>query len=224
MKAMVWTAYGSPDVLKLQEVETPIPRDIVALAGASFLVRTRIPIGREVGDFPALAYLPQYLSLFVLGTIAYRRNWFRTLPSSMGVVGFVLALAAAVFLFPLAFSGRVLSLELTEALTNAMGGGHWQSAVYVLWDSTFAVGMCLGLITLFRRLLNGESCIGRFLSQNSYAVYLIHIPIIVFTTYALRAINLANLPKFGLASGIIVPLCFAVAYIVRKIPGVARIL
>jgi glucan biosynthesis protein C len=197
---------------------------VLALAGVSYLVRTRIPIGREVGDFPTLAYLPQYLSFFVLGSIAYRRNWLRTLPSSMGVVGFVLALAAAVFLFPLAFSGRLFSLELTEGLTNAMGRGHWQSAVYALWDSSFAVGVCLFLITLFRRFFNRETSFGRFLAQQSYAVYIIHIPTVVFLTYAMRGIDLPNLPKFGLASLIIVPVCFAVAYIIRKIPGVSRIL
>jgi len=31
------------------------------------------------------------------------------------------------------------------------------------------------------------------------------------------------LPKFALAAGIMVPACFAVAYLARKIPGVSRI-
>jgi len=52
----------------------------------------------------------------------------------------------------------------------------------------------------------------------------IHIPIVVFLAYALRGIELAVLLKFGMAAVIGVPLCFAVAYIVRKIPRVSRIL
>jgi surface polysaccharide O-acyltransferase-like enzyme len=195
----------------------------LALAGVSYLVRMIIPLGKSVWEFPTLAYLPQYLGFFVVGTIASRRNWFRTLPGSMGVVGLATAVAAGALLFPLAFSGQWFSLELTPALTQSFGNGHWQSAVYALWDSLFAVGMCLGLITVFRRFFNGQGRFGRLLSQHSYAVYVIHIPIVVFLAYALSGIKLAPLAKFGVASLIIVPVCFAVAYIVRKIPGMSRV-
>jgi glucan biosynthesis protein C len=196
---------------------------ILALTVASYLLRMVVPIGKSVSEFPTLAYLPQYLSFFLLGTVASRHDWFRTLPRSMGVVGFVAAVVAFVFLFPLAFSGRLFSLELT-ALTNAFGNGHWQSAVYALWDSIFAVGMVLGLIALFRRFFGEESRFGKFLSGHSYAVYVIHIPIVVFLAYALRGIDLESLLKFGMAAVIIVPTCFTVAYIVRKIPLASRVL
>jgi len=196
---------------------------ILALAGVSYLIRMVIPIGKEVLDFPTLAYLPQYLGLFIIGLIASRRNWFRTLPGSMGLVGFVIALVAGIFLFPLAFSGRLFSLEFGPAFTNLMGNGQWQSAAYSLWDSTFAVGMCLGVITLFRYLFDRQGRFCRFLSQHSYSVYVIHIPVVVFLAVALKGIALAALLKFGLLAIIAVPASFAAAYIVRKIPFASRI-
>jgi glucan biosynthesis protein C len=195
---------------------------ILALALVSYLVRIVVPMGKTVLGFPTLAYLPQYLSFFVLGTVASRQNWFRTPPGSMGVVGFVTALVVAVLLFPLALSGRVFTLEVTEP-ADFVGNGTWQSAVYALWDSIFGVGMVLAAITSFRRFFDGESRFGRFLSQQSYAVYIIHIPIVVFIAIALKGINLEPLLKFGMVAVIAVPTCFAAAFIARKTPGVSRI-
>ena len=82
----------------------------------------------------------------------------------------------------------------------------------------------MGAIILFRHLLNRQGRFGRFLPQHSYTVYVIHIPIVVFLAVALKGIELAALLKFGMAAVIVVPTCFAVAYIVRKIPGVSRVL
>jgi peptidoglycan/LPS O-acetylase OafA/YrhL len=176
-----------------------------------------------VGDFPTIAYLPQYLSFFVVGIVASRRNWFRTMPGTMGIVGGVAALIAGVVLFPLAFSGKLFALDLT-AVNNAFGGGHWQSAVYALFDALFSVGLCLGAIAVLRRLFNRESRFGAFLARHSYAVYLIHIPVVVYLGYALRGLALPNLLKFGVASLVIVPTCFVLAWIVRKIPLVSRVI
>ena len=80
------------------------------------------------------------------------------------------------------------------------------------------------MITLFRRLFSRQGSCGRFLSQHSYAVYVIHIPIVVLVAYVLRGTALPVLLKFGMAAVITVPTCFAVAYIVRKIPGVSSVL
>ena len=192
---------------------------IVVLALASYLVRLVIPLGKDVLGFPTLAYLPEYLSFFIVGIIALRRNWFRTLPGSMGVVGFVVAVVASVVLFPLALSDIA-----TAQPAGFVGNGTWQSAVYALWDSLFAVGMTLAALVFFRRFLNKESRFGTFLSQQSYAVYVIHTPIIVYLAIALQRVDLRPLVKFGLMSVIAIPLCFVLAYLIRKIPGVSRIL
>jgi ABC-type multidrug transport system fused ATPase/permease subunit len=196
---------------------------VLALAAVSFLARMVVPLGQTVRGFPTLAYLPQYLGLFVAGIVAARRDWFRTLPGSMGIAGLIAAAVAALVLFPLAFSGRPFALDPT-ALANSFGNGHWQSAVYSLWDSIFAVGMCLGLVTLFRSTVNRQSKLGSFLSRHSYAVYILHIPVIVVVAYALRGIRMAPLAKFGLASLVAVPASFAVAYLVGKIPIASGIL
>jgi hypothetical protein len=117
-------------------------------------------------------------------------------------------------LWPLAFSGK----------TNFLGGGYWQSAAYALWDSLFAVGMCLALTTFFRRYLDRLGRLGRILSPLPFTVYVIHIPIIVLLGLALRPVPLEHLLKFALAAIVGVPLCFAAAYGIAKVPFASRIL
>jgi glucan biosynthesis protein C len=188
---------------------------ILALALSSYLIRIVWPLGTYVLSFPTLAYLPQYLSFFVLGTVAFHRGWLRTIPASMGKVGLAMALGASLILFPLA---------LLTGGANFLGGGHWQSAAYALWDSTLAVGWSLALITFFRARLNRTGWLGTLLSRHSYTVFITHAPLITFLAIALRNLQLEHLLKFGLVAIIAVPLCFAAAFLVRKIPLAARIL
>jgi peptidoglycan/LPS O-acetylase OafA/YrhL len=196
----------------------------LVLAGASYGWRMVVPLGESVWQFPTLAYLPQYLSFFVLGALAYRRDWLATLSTAKGVVGALAAAGAAVFLFPLAFSGEMFSLEVTEALDNAMGDGHWQSAVYAAWDSIFAVGLVLALVVAFRTVAGRRNSFGSFLAKHSYAVYVLHIPVVVYAAYLLRSIEMTAIAKTALVSAIVVPVCFAVAAVIRRLPGVSRVL
>ena len=190
----------------------------LVLALTSYLVRIVLPLGKYVLSFPSLAYFPQYLSFYLIGIVAARYNWLRTLPGSMGKRGFWLALAVTLLFFPVALSSQL------GTPGGFLGIGTWQSGVYALWDSTFSVGMCLFLITLFRRFFDSAGRPGKLLSQHAFTVYVIHIPIIVLFALAIRFIHIEQLLKFGLAAMIGVPLCFAVAYLVRKIPLASRIL
>jgi surface polysaccharide O-acyltransferase-like enzyme len=189
---------------------------ILVLAASSYLMRMVVPLGMAIPilGFPTLAYLPQYLSFFILGIIAFRRNWFQTIPGSMGRVGFVVAIVATIVLAPLALSKGAAFL----------GHGTLQSAVYALWDSIFSVGICLALLTFFRHILNRQTRFGSFLSRQAFTVYIIHIPIIVLLALAIQGVHLEHLLKFALAALIGVPLCFALAFLVRKIPFASRVL
>ena len=216
--AICWTIRRNRVLQRESRNEPPSYRTMAAfillLAVTSYLIRIVIPLGRFVAGFPTISYLPQYLSFFIIGTVAVRHNWFRTVPKSMGRVGFALAIVATITLFPLALTGG----------TRCLGDGYWQSAVYALWDSIVAVGMALGLITFFRERINWSGRVSRFLQRHSYAVYIIHAPIIVFVAIALMGLPLEHLLKFGLAAVISIPLCFATAYLVLKIPFASEVL
>jgi glucan biosynthesis protein C len=184
------------------------------LAFTSYLIRIIIPLGMSVAEFPTLGYLPQYVSFFIIGIVAVKRNWFLTIPKSMGRMGFLIAGIAMVTLFPLALVGGA----------GFVGNGNWPSAVYSLWDSTVAVGMSLGLITLFRDRFNYSGKFFRFLRRHSYTVYFIQAPVIVLGAVSLKGLILPPIAKFVLVSVITVPFCFAVAWLVLKIPYADRVL
>jgi len=188
---------------------------MLALAAASYLLRIVIPYGTTILEFPSLDYLTQYLSFFLIGMFTFRQGWLRSIPGSVGQLGFVSAVLATVILFPAALIG------LGSAF---IGHGSWQSAIFALWDSIFAVGMSLALVTFFRRFLNGGKKFGRFLSQHSFTVYIIHAPIIVFLMLALRGLQTQPQLKFCLAAIVGLPLCFGIAWLIRKIPLVKKIL
>jgi surface polysaccharide O-acyltransferase-like enzyme len=190
---------------------------VLALALVTYALRIAIPVGFWVPviDFPTSDYLPQYVSFFVLGTVAYRRGWLSATTARMGRVGFALAVGATLVFLPLALAGG------TDAW---VGHGTLSSLCYALWDSTFAVGIVLALLTFFRRRLNTQGPLRRRLSGHVFTVYLIHAFVVTVAGYALRVLDLPTLAKFVLAALVVLPACFLLAGPVRRLPGVRRVL
>jgi len=189
---------------------------ILSLALISWVVRTVVPIGTEEVFFPTLGYLPEYMSFFIIGAMASRNDWFREVSSSVAKRVGIVALVATIVLFPIAVTGGD---------TSFLGRVTWQSAAYSLWDSAFAVGMSLALIIFFRHFFDRDGKFRDFLYKQSYGVYIIHVLVIVLVTaIVLQGIVMYPLLKFSLAAVITVPLCWGVAYLIRKLPFADRIL
>ena len=195
---------------------------ILLLAVSSYLIRIIFPVGASVLGFPSLFDLPQYLSFFIIGTVAARGDWLRKMPSSMAKRVFGVALIASVTLLLLAIAGTEVS---SLGWGSLIGQGSLSSAFYALWDSAFAVGMTMFAIAFFRRYFNSAGRLWKFFSQHFYAAYIIQAPIIVvIAAVLLSPIHIESLLKFGLAALIILPLIWAAAYLVRKIPFADRVL
>jgi hypothetical protein len=69
---------------------------VLVLALATYVLRILVPMGTWVPivDFPTSNYLPQYVSFFALGMVAYRRGWFDSTTAAMGRFGLGLAVGA----------------------------------------------------------------------------------------------------------------------------------
>jgi glucan biosynthesis protein C len=198
---------------------------ILALAVGliTFIVRIWLPVGWWFVplnfQFP---HFPQYISLFIVGTIAYRRGWLAAICEDAArgrlwgrVVAFLIALAPVLFVAGGALEGSTAAFR---------GGIHWQALTYALWEQFVCVGMVISLLVRFRKRHDHQGRLSREMSASAYAVYICHAPILVFVALGLRSIELYPLLKFALASLISIPICFLIGGFVRRLPLAGRIL
>jgi surface polysaccharide O-acyltransferase-like enzyme len=198
---------------------------ILALGLGSFVVRIWWPQYYQPGPLNLpLGYLLQYICFFVLGIVAYRGNWLYKLTPRMGRNWALIALLAT-----LPFFGVVLPYVLGGGTAGGnagieLGGGfHWLSLVYALWESFVIVGVCIGLLVLFRERLNHQGRLAKSLAASVYTVYLIHPVVLVGFAYAFSVVALYPMLKWVIAILITLPLCFLISGVIRKIPLVNRV-
>lgn len=188
---------------------------VAGLVVVTYLWRLIVPLSHDIPYLGiASGYeIPQYVAFFVVGMIAYRRGWLHNLPSRFGIVGGIVALGASVVLSPL----------LVIGMEQAVQRGTWQSAVYALWEQVFAVGICLALLVFFRRFVNNRGRLSAELARSAFPAYVVHAPVITWLAVAMAPLGLHAVPGFVIAAVIGVPLTFAVAAGVRRLPGLRRV-
>jgi glucan biosynthesis protein C len=202
---------------------------ILGLGLLSFVVRLWWPAGFQPNPFNVpLGYLPQYVSFYVLGIVASRRNWFFKLTPRMGRDWSLITLLATLLIF----GGVVLPSVLPElgaagtqqaGLTLA-GGFNWVAFGYALWESFMVVGLGIGLLALFRQRWNHQGKLAKEGAADVYTVYLIHPVVLVGFAYAFSVVALYPLLKWGIAGLITIPLCFLISSGIRRIPLANRVL
>jgi len=191
---------------------------LLGLAG--FLIRLWRPI--EWSFVPLNLQLPffaQYVALFILGLVAYQRNWLAGVSEPTGRLWLGIGIFMILLFWPLALAG-----DMATSLEPFLGGWHWQALAYALWESFLCLGMCIGLIYAFRRYGQGQGRLARSLSRNAYTAYLVHGPVITIVALAARDVVLHPLAKFGLVSLVAVPLCFGLSSLIRRLPYADRVL
>ena len=143
------------------------------------------------------------------------------LPYVMGVRW----LAGAVFFGGAALLVLGAAVTATHTESRILGGFTWQSAALCLWESFVCVGTCLGLIVLFRDKFNRQGHLAKWLSDNSFAVYMFHTPVLIAVTLALSGLATPRLVKFVIATALGVSLTYlACSLIFRRLPLLKRVL
>lgn len=194
---------------------------ILAMAIGSFVARTFVPSGKSVLNIQP-ADMPQYALMFAAGILAARGKWLeRPLPRAQVTMGIAaLAASGAIWIVIVAFA-----VARPGEAARLNGGLNLPSALKCLWEALVCVGMSYTLVALYRKYFDGQRRAARFLSDNAFAVYLFHPPILVSCAILIHAAGMPGPVKAMLLTAITALAAFAAAALVlRRIPYLRRIL
>jgi glucan biosynthesis protein C len=191
---------------------------MLVIAVATFFIRIPWPNGTSFYNLQ-FCYFPGYILFFIAGTLAYRRSWLTTISKATGKawgrVGLLGGLAVWIAL--LAIGG--------DNAENYKGGWTGQSAGLCLWEALAGVGISIGCLVLFRQRFNRQGKWAKFFSDNAFAVYVFHPPILIAITLGMVGLHWPPLVKFVLATALSIAASFALCSLIfRRIPGLKKIL
>lgn len=192
---------------------------VVLLALVSAVVRYWYPIDEWAPLFFVLAaepaHLPQYVSLFAIGIVAYRGDWLRRLPVTTGLIWLAVGVTASVALYSI----RAFSPDTWRDLVGTGDGFGMRSLVYPTWEALICAGMSVGLIVLFRERFNRAGPILGAMAAASYTAYILHWMIVVGTQAGLKGTDLPILMKFLIVTVVGTVLAFILGHYARRVPG-----
>ena len=189
----------------------------------TWIVRWRYTSGQWVPLLyliPAeMVHLPQYVGMFLLGSLAYRLNALDRLPRSVGWVWLSIgALYAAGYYVDVLLLRRII-WPLPQS------GVNLGSLVWSTWDALVCVGLGVGLLVLFRQSINRPA--GRLMSavtRAQYSAYIFHLPAVLGVQVGLSGIDLPAFVKFVIATIVSTLLSFGIGHLVVQIPGVNKVI
>lgn len=190
---------------------------VMVMALVSFIVRIWAPVNYWV---PLHLFEPfhlvQYIMLFAAGIIFYREGWIDSIPKS------------TTKLWSKITRLTILSLPVAIIITNLKlfsGGLTLTSLIGSTWEAFMCVSMCISLLAFFKNRFNSQGRIAKVMADNSFTVYLIHIPFILFLQFLLIKVPIDPLIKFAIVGTIGVPLVFVVShFVIRRLPYAKNVL
>ncbi len=186
-----------------------------------YLIRIWLPVGwsQPFTNFQFPFFL-QYIFLFVFGIIAYQNNWLEAISFELGKRYFIFAQVMILIVLPLMlyFGGRENGIE------DFIGRGTWQSFSWAIWEQVVGFTLILGLFGLFRKYLNHQGKLAQNLSASAYGVYVFHPPIILGISAIFVNWEFPQLAKFCVLAPVALLFCFLIAFLIKKLPGLDKIM
>ncbi|MBN2307774.1 MAG: acyltransferase family protein [Candidatus Hydrogenedentes bacterium] len=191
-----------------------------AVGIAAFCMRLVWPVGRGIGVLGFnMAHFAQYIPIFAIGILAANNKLEDAIGLAQAKRFFLVALGFVVLLFPAMFvAGGALSGDVEPFL----GGWHWQSFAYCLWEQITGHAIMVFLLGWARKCLNGQNAVTRELSGAAYATYIFHPPVIVAVAVIATPWAIPPLLKYAGLAPVAVALSFAAGVLIRRLPFARR--
>lgn len=205
------------------KAKRPFPGNakIAAFAVAMALITFAVAIVTPENSWVPLSlfepyHLTQYVMLFAAGIVAFREGWIDAIPKATAKLWSRVAILMVVLL---------LVISIVTDSKEFSGGLNIASLLGTTWEAFMCVSMCIALLALFKDRFNSQGPIAKALANDSFTVYLIHIPIIVFLQYLLTGLAVDSHIKFAIVGVTGVLLSFAIShYVIRRLPYAKYIL
>jgi hypothetical protein len=180
----------------------------------SFLARLRWEIDSSQVFAAHLWQWGQCIALFWLGVDAGRRGWFTSIPRDLRRRCIPIGLATGVL---------VAVLIGAAGETDPFAGGWgWQAIVAPATEGIICVCAAIVLTDVFRGRRRGPLSVE--LARDAYGAFILQAPVLVGLALALRDSSLPQLARFAIVATLGVTLSFAAAALLRRLPGLRRIL
>lgn len=191
---------------------------IIAVLGG--LARLEYPQDRWVNFLWVMpmepAHLPQYVAMFVAGTVAGRRRGFEKLPVKAGRTWLWIGLAAALFWYTRQY--------LWDFAGFALVPGAVMGPLVPLWEALVCVGLSAGLVVIAREHWNRPQPWLAPLAGATYGVFILHVFVVVGLNMAFLGLPLPPFVKFLAVTALALLICFPAVMAARRIPSITRVL
>jgi len=217
---LLWRGMRKPETT----AKVAFPSDRVLFAAAlvtgiaAFLLRLVWPVGENVA-FLQLGYFASYIVLFAAGCVGADQKWLEQIPEGRKRRWLRIAWLA----FPVFPVVALLATKVPWLHGRAEGGLNLQALVYAFWEPFVAWGFILGLLAFFQRRFASLTGIWPMLARRAFLIYIIHPPVVVGVALAWRDVAAPALVKFLVTGSLACALCYLIAGLALRIPGVARI-
>jgi glucan biosynthesis protein C len=222
--SIVWAFL--PSTWTFERFKGPLTRIRVAILISlvvlgTFLVRIVYPIGTDVWNMQ-LCFFTQYVAMFVAGILAFKNGWFASLDHKEGRFwGWVAIGSIFAILFPIMILGGSL-----EGNTDPYSGGlNWQAAGLALFEQVFGISISLWMLVRFKERHNTQTRLTKKISDNAFAVYVFHPPVVIAIAVLLAGYDFPNILKLPILATSATILTFLLAeFVLRRIPGLKSVL